>query len=131
MPIDKNRLKELFQYRNDISFDEFCRIIQDFTPLQSEDAYFQETFRAFDKNSDGFITVKEIKKTMKQLGERLSDKQAKEMLKEADSNGDGKLSKDEFRILFDHLTQFTTSSSISSSSSMTINEHNSQSINHL
>jgi Ca2+-binding EF-hand superfamily protein len=130
MPIDKKKLKDIFQHRNNISFDEFCRIMQDFGP-HSPDAYFQETFRAFDKNSDGFITAKEIKKTMKELGERLTDKQAKDMLKTADSNGDGKLSKDEFRILFNYLTQFTTSLPVSPSSSMTINEHNSQSIHSL
>ncbi len=121
MPIEKKKLQDLFQHHQNISFDDFCRIIQDFTS-QSNDGYFQETFRAFDKNSDGFITAKEIKKTMKELGERLTDKQAKEMLKIADSNGDGKLSKEEFRILFNYLIQFTTSSSISSSSSMTIHQ---------
>ena len=130
MPIDEQRLKDLFQTRDVITFNEFCRIMQEFSP-QSPDAYFQETFRAFDKNSDGFITAKEIKKTMKQLGERLTDKQAKDMLKAADSNGDGKLSKEEFRILFDYLIQFSTTTNISSSSSMTINEHNSQPIHPL
>jgi len=107
IPIDKNRLKEIFQHRRNISFDEFCQIMQQFQ-CQSDDAYFQETFRAFDKNADGFITAKEIKKTMKQLGEPLTDKQVKDMLKTADTNGDGKLSKEEFRNLFDRLTQFMT-----------------------
>ena len=120
MPVDKKKLKDLFQHRDNISFDEFCRVMQDVGP-QSHDAYFQETFRAFDKNSDGFITAKEIKKTMKELGEPLTDKQAKDMLKVADSNGDGKLSIDEFRILFNYLTQFTNSQCIPSSSSITIN----------
>lgn len=71
------------------------------------DELCQEMFRAFDKNSDGFISVKEIKQTMKDLGERLSTKQAKEMLKAADANGDGKLSKEEFRLLFDRIRQFS------------------------
>jgi len=62
---------------------------------------------------------------MKELGEPVTDKQAEDMLKTADLNGDGKLSKDEFRILFNYLNQFRTPSSISSSSSMTINEYNS------
>jgi Ca2+-binding EF-hand superfamily protein len=127
MTIEKKKLKDLFQHQNNISFDEFCCIIENFSP-KSDDAYFQETFHAFDKNSDGFITAKEIKRTMKELGERLTDRQAKDMLKTADLNGDRKLSKDEFRILFNYLNQFTTSSS---SSSMTINQHNSQSIQQL
>ena len=83
--------------------------MQDFTPSSDSDAYFHETFRAFDRNSDGFISVKEIQRTMKNLGERLSYKQAKEMLKVADRNGDGKLSREEFRILFDQLNEFTHS----------------------
>ncbi|CAF2516949.1 unnamed protein product [Rotaria sp. Silwood2] len=107
MPINEIKMKELFQSRSSISFDEFCRIMQDYGQY-AHDAYFQETFRAFDRNSDGYITAKEIKKTMKDLGEPLTDKQAKDMLKTADVNGDGKLSQEEFRILFDYITQHTT-----------------------
>ncbi len=129
LPTVLQKKKRHGQHQNNISFDEFCCIIENFSP-KSDDAYFQETFHAFDKNSDGFITAKEIKRTMKELGERLTDRQAKDMLKTADLNGDRKLSKDEFRILFNYLNQFITSSSISSSSSMTVNQHNSQSIQH-
>lgn len=104
MPIEEDKLKELFLNREVITFDEFCRIMQDFGQY-SHDAYFHETFRAFDRNSDGYITAKEIKRTMKELGETLTDKQAKDMLKTADANGDGKLSQDEFRVLFTYITQ--------------------------
>ncbi|CAF4567640.1 unnamed protein product, partial [Rotaria sp. Silwood1] len=106
MPINETKMKELFHNRSNISFDEFCIIMQEYGQY-AYDAYFQETFRAFDRNSDGFITAKEIKKTMKDLGESLTDKQAKEMLKTADVNGDGKLSQEEFRILFNYITQHT------------------------
>jgi len=114
MPINEQRLKDLFQTRDVITFTEFCRIMQDFGQYAS-DAYFNETFRAFDKNSDGYITAKEIKKTMKHLGEPLTDKQAREMIKTADINGDGKLSRDEFRTLFNYITQQTTTPPISPS----------------
>lgn len=109
MPIEETKMKDLFQEQKTVSFDDFCRILREHSS-QSTDAYFQETFRAFDKNCDGFISVKEIQKTMKELGEPLTSKQAKEMLKVADMNGDGKLSKEEFRRLFDQLSQFTNSS---------------------
>ncbi|CAF3295198.1 unnamed protein product [Rotaria socialis] len=118
MPMDETKLKDSFQDREDITFDEFCQIIQQHGS-PTADAYFQETFNAFDKNCDGFITAKEIKKTMKELGERLTDKQAKAMLKSADANGDGKLSKDEFRSLFNQLTQFRNATEASASSSNT------------
>jgi Ca2+-binding EF-hand superfamily protein len=112
MPIHENRMRDLFQNRDSITFDEFCRIMQDFGQY-AHDAYFQETFRAFDRNSDGFITAKEIKKTMKALGEPLTDKQAKDMLKAADTNRDGKLSLDEFGNLFNYITQQATTPPIS------------------
>jgi Ca2+-binding EF-hand superfamily protein len=114
MPINENKLKELFQNRDSITFDEFCRIMQDFGQYE-HDAYFDETFRAFDRNADGYITAKEIKKTMKELGEPLTDKQAKDMLKVADANRDGKLSQDEFRNLFTYITQQATTPPLSPS----------------
>ena len=46
-------------------------------------------FRSFDKNGDGLIDVGELTETMKELGVDLSDEDAREMMKEADSNGDG------------------------------------------
>ncbi len=104
MPIDEKKFQELFQNRDSITFDEFCRVMQEFGQ-HAHDAYFHETFRAFDRDSDGYITAKEIKKTMKDLGETLTDKQAKDMLKAADTNRDGKLSEDEFRNLFNYITQ--------------------------
>lgn len=116
MPFEEHRVRELFQNRDRITFDEFCRIMQEFRGHHPE-AYFNETFRAFDRNADGYITVKEIKKTMKDLGETLTDKQAKEMLKTADANGDGKLSREEFRTLFQYITR--TASSPSSPSTET------------
>lgn len=114
MPIDEEKLTELFQNRNSITFDEFCRIMQEFGQ-HAHDAYFNETFRAFDRNADGYITAKEIKKTMKNLGETLTDKQAKDMLKAADINHDGKLSRDEFRHLFTYITQQATTPPMSPS----------------
>lgn len=104
MPINEAKMQELFQSRQSITYEEFTQIMQEYGQY-AHDAYFQETFRAFDRNSDGYITAKEIKKTMKELGETLTDKQVKDMIKVADANGDGKLSQDEFRILFKYITQ--------------------------
>jgi len=112
MPIDEKKIQDLFQNCDSITFDEFCRIMQDFGQY-AHDAYFDETFRAFDRNSDGYITAKEIKQTMKDLGEPLTDKQAKDMLKTADANRDGKLSQEEFRVLFNYITQRSTTPPIS------------------
>lgn len=116
MPVDENQINEVFENRTSITFDQFCRIMQEFGQ-HAHDAYFLETFRAFDRNSDGYITAKEIRKTMKDLGEKLTDKQAKDMLKAADTNRDGKLSRDEFYHLFTYITQQTITPPISPSPS--------------
>lgn len=48
-------------------------------------------YRVFDKNGDGFITSDELKNVMTNLGEKLSDEEIEDMIKEADLNGDGKV----------------------------------------
>ena len=52
---------------------------------------FREAFREFDKDGNGVITVKEFKKAMAKMGEKLSDKKVKEMIKEVDLDGDGSI----------------------------------------
>ncbi|UJR37814.1 hypothetical protein I4U23_030504 [Adineta vaga] len=112
LTINEAKMRDLFCNRDSIKFDEFRQIMQEFG-RHAPDAYLHETFRAFDHNADGFITAKEIKKTMKNLGEPLTDKQARDMLKTADANGDGKLSLEEFRTLFNYITQHAVTPPVS------------------
>ena len=51
----------------------------------------REAFRVFDKNGDGFISADELRIVMTSLGERLTDAEVDDMLKEADTNNDGKI----------------------------------------
>lgn len=46
-------------------------------------------FRVFDKNNDGLISSTELRHVMTNLGERLSDEEVDDMIKEADLDGDG------------------------------------------
>lgn len=48
----------------------------------------------FDKDGDGFISAHELRVVMMNLGEKLSEKEVDDMLKEADINGDGKIDYD-------------------------------------
>lgn len=45
--------------------------------------------RVFDKNNDGLISSTELRHVMTNLGERLSDEEVDDMIKEADTDGDG------------------------------------------
>jgi len=43
----------------------------------------------FDKNNDGLISSKELRHVMTNLGEKLSEEEVDDMIKEADGDGDG------------------------------------------
>lgn len=51
-------------------------------------------FRVFDKNNDGLISSTELRHVMTNLGERLSEEEVDDMIKEADSDGDGMVNYD-------------------------------------
>ena len=47
--------------------------------------------RVFDKNNDGLISSNELRHVMTSLGERLSEEEVEDMIKEADIDGDGQV----------------------------------------
>lgn len=45
----------------------------------------------FDKNNDGLITASELRRVMMNLGEKLTEAEVEDMIKEGDKDGDGKI----------------------------------------
>ena len=60
--------------------------------MQKGEKEIENLFKMFDLNKDGFITEREIKKTLKNLGEKIKKKDVRKMMKVADLNKDGKIS---------------------------------------
>ena len=56
----------------------------------------RKAFNNLDLDGNGYITKKEFKSVMRKQRGKFSEKQLDEMLKEADTNGDGKIDYDEF-----------------------------------
>lgn len=56
----------------------------------------REAFRIFDKEGNGFITASELRHVMMNLGEKLTEEECDEMLREADIMGDGNINYEEF-----------------------------------
>jgi len=84
---------------NLIDIKEFQKLMSD-SSLLKEEKEIEETeslFHIFDLNNDGYITEKELRKTMKNLGEKVKRKDIRKMIKEADANKDGKISFPEFK----------------------------------
>jgi len=57
---------------------------------------FCKAFEMFDKNSDGYITVEELRDAMKSMGEKISFEEAEEEIRKADKDGDNRMNYKEF-----------------------------------
>ncbi|XP_038889113.1 calmodulin-like protein 3 [Benincasa hispida] len=63
----------------------------------------KKVFGTFDKNNDGFITKKELMESLKNMRMLITEKDAEEMLKGVDENGDGLIDFEEFCVLGEKL----------------------------
>lgn len=61
----------------------------------------REAFSLFDKNGDGTIEVDELGDVMRSLGHHPTLQELKEMIREADIDGDGSIDFNEFLILME------------------------------
>ena len=55
-----------------------------------------KVFALFDAEGKGRITLRDLKRVAKELGETMSEAERLEMIERADSNGDGEVSRDDF-----------------------------------
>jgi Ca2+-binding EF-hand superfamily protein len=74
--------------------DLLAKKMGDVTPEQL--AEFRDMFHHFDKGNKGFLVPLEFKGALQSLGEDFNDAQLAAIVKELDSDGDGKISFDEF-----------------------------------
>ncbi|KAF9506047.1 hypothetical protein BS47DRAFT_1353370 [Hydnum rufescens UP504] len=79
-----------------LDFPEFLTMMaRTMRDADSEDE-IKKAFKVFDKDGNGFISSAELRHVMNSLGEKLTEQEVDEMMREADVDGDGQINHEEF-----------------------------------
>merc|ERR1712130_811582 len=79
-----------------IDFQEFLGMMKSKANEADQESDLREAFKIFDRDKDGYIDMKELKKVACMLGAMLTKDEVDEFMREADVDGNGKLDYDEF-----------------------------------
>ncbi|KAL2320995.1 hypothetical protein Fmac_029964 [Flemingia macrophylla] len=79
-----------------IAFEEFLNIIMGRKKKESLAEELKEAFKVFDRDQDGYISASELRLVMVNFGEKMTDEEAEQMVREADLDGDGLVNFEEF-----------------------------------
>ena len=80
-----------------VDFPEFLELVTNHMKMSSDpEEEIRAAFSVFDRDGDGFITASELRNVMANLGEVMSDEELAEVMAEADVDGNGNISYQEF-----------------------------------
>ena len=79
-----------------IEFDDFLDMMTAKMSDKDTKEDIQKVFNLFDDDSTGKISLRNLKRVAKELGETMSDAELLEMIERADTDADGEISPDEF-----------------------------------
>ena len=74
-----------------IDFPEFLSLMARKMKDTDTEEELIEAFKVFDRDGNGFISAAELRHVMTNLGEKLTDEEVDEMIREADVDGDGQI----------------------------------------
>lgn len=79
-----------------IDFEEYLEMMAKKMQNSGSADQIREAFKVFDKKNCGYLTVDELRHIMTNLGEKLTDEEVDEMIREVDLDGDGHIDYEEF-----------------------------------
>ena len=79
-----------------VTFENFLSLMTIKMAEKDINEEIMKAFRLFDDDETGKISFKNLKRVARELGENLTDEELLEMIEEADNDGDGEISQEEF-----------------------------------
>ncbi|KAK2104110.1 hypothetical protein P7K49_017966 [Saguinus oedipus] len=79
-----------------IDFPEFLTMMARKTKETDSEEEIREAFQVFDKDGNGYTSTAELHHVMTNLGEKLTNEEVDEMIREADIDGDSQVNYEEF-----------------------------------
>ena len=79
-----------------IDFEEFLDMMTARMSDKDTREDISKVFRLFDDDNTGTITLRNLRRVARELGETMTDEELQEMVDRADSNGDGAVTLDDF-----------------------------------
>ncbi|KAI7730356.1 hypothetical protein M8C21_016928 [Ambrosia artemisiifolia] len=79
-----------------IEFSEFLNLMDRKMKDTDAEEELKEAFKVFDRDQNGVISAAELRHVMTNLGEKLTDEEVNDMIREADVDGDGQINYAEF-----------------------------------
>jgi len=79
-----------------IDFDEFLDMMTARMSDKDTKEDINKVFRLFDDDKTGLISIKNLRRVARELGETMTDEELMEMIERADSDGDGQVTAEDF-----------------------------------
>ena len=79
-----------------IDFAEFLDMMTQKMSERDSKEEILKAFRLFDDDETGKISLKNLRRVAKEIGEMMSEEELQEMIEEADLDGDGEIDQEEF-----------------------------------
>ncbi|XP_076442970.1 calmodulin-like [Babylonia areolata] len=79
-----------------LDYAEFLRVMRRRTLDAETTEQLQEAFRVLDKDGDGYLTVGELRQAMTTRGDRMSQEEVEDMMRQLDLQGHGRVSCEDF-----------------------------------
>eukprot|EP01114_Cavostelium_apophysatum_P005133 TRINITY_DN15804_c0_g1_i1.p1 TRINITY_DN15804_c0_g1~~TRINITY_DN15804_c0_g1_i1.p1 ORF type:complete len:151 (-),score=46.87 TRINITY_DN15804_c0_g1_i1:95-547(-) len=93
----KELAKEVVGGASLVDFNNFLSILQRrVNSNEGDEQHIREAFKVFDKNGTGLIEIADLKHVLTTIGEKLSPQEVDGVMKEADTDGDGKINLQDF-----------------------------------